>query len=114
MRRPTASGISESIGDGGLLASRSLPISHTARMGTRTRPSPSMAPMMVWSCRASMCVPPRPKRRRSARPTHHRMIVSAAHRPSGTSSGLPALRVRKPSWLQLAIAPVSVFTDAMN
>jgi len=114
MRRPTASGISASIGAGGLPASSSLPISHTARMGTSTRPSPSMALTMVWSRRASMCVPPRPKRRRRARPTHHRMIVSAAQRPSDTSSGLPDFRVRKPSWLQLPMAPVSVFTEAMN
>ena len=114
MRRTTASGISASIGAGGLPASRSLPTSHTARIGTSTRPSPSMALTMVWSRWASMCVPPRPKRRRSARPTHHRTMVIAAHRASGTSSGLPELSERKPSWLQVAIAPVSDVTDAMN
>ena len=69
--RLISSGSRTSIGDGGMVANSSLPISQTARIGTSTRPTPSMAAVTVRSRWPGSAASPRPKRRRRKRPPAH-------------------------------------------
>ena len=79
--RLISSGSRTSIGDGGMVASRSLPISQTARIGTSTRPTPSMAAVTVRSRWPGSAASPRPKRRRRKRPPAHSSTVRMAQPP---------------------------------
>ncbi len=79
--RLISSGSSTSIGDGGMVANRSLPISQTARIGTSTRPTPSMAAVTVRSRWPGSAASPRPKRRRRKRPPAHSSTVRMAQPP---------------------------------
>ncbi len=107
-------GIRTSIGEGGWLASSSRPINQTARIGTRTSPSPSMAAATVRSCRPCSAACAWPKRWRSARPAHHRAIVATAQIASGKRSRSPDTRVCRPSRAQTATAPDRVRLASRN
>jgi hypothetical protein len=102
------SGKSASIGGGGRVAASTLPTSQTARIGTSTSPTPSIAAARVRSRWPGTLSSPRPNRWRSLRPSHHNTIVSAAHSASGIRSWSPDCRPLKPSRPQVASAAVSV------
>ena len=100
--RLISSGSSTSIGDGGMVANRSLPISQTARIGTSTRPTPSMAAVTVRSRWPGSAASPRPKRRRRKRPPAH--SSDGDDGPAGQAGKVAATRTagRAPSHAPVA------------